>query len=109
MAHFITAPIRCAEMRMRVLPQRCSPLRRVLGVAPAGAVQRKDRGGGFLERRYAPSVATLGERVTACPRELAVDQRHVTRFSQRHDRVAAEPERPGCAAYHEPLHPAPRA
>ena len=80
---------------MRVLPQRCSPLRRVLGVAPAGAVQRKDRGGGFLERRYAPSVATLGERVTACPRELAVDQRHVTRFSQRHDRVAAEPERPG--------------
>ena len=98
-----------AKMRMRVLLQRGSPLRGVLGVAPAGAVQRQDLRGSLLERRYAPCVAALGEGVAAGPRELAVGQGHVTRLGQRHDVVAAEPERPGGAADHEPLHPAPCA
>ena len=98
-----------AKMWMRVLLQRGSPLRRVLGVAPAGAVQRQDLRGSLLERRHARCVAPLGEGITAGPSELAVAQGYVTRIGQRHDGAAAERERPGAAADHEPLHPAPRA
>ena len=96
-------------MRMRVHLQRGSPLRGVLGVAPAGAVQRQDLRGSLLEGRHSPCVAALGEGITAGPGELAVAQGYVPRFGQRDDGAAADPERPGRAADDEPLHPAPRA
>ena len=54
-------------------------------------------------------MAALGEGVTVGPGELAVTQGYVTRFGQRHDGAAAEPERAGGAADDEPLQPAPRA
>ena len=98
-----------AKMRMCVLLQRSSPLRGVLGVAPAGAVQRQDLRGSLFEGRHAPCVAALGEGITAGPRELAVAQGYVPRFGQRDDGAAAEPERPGGAADDEPLYPTPRA
>ena len=59
-------------MWMRVLLQRGSPLSGVLGVAPAGAVQRQDPGGGLLEGRQTPRMAALGKGVAAGPGELAV-------------------------------------
>ena len=68
-------------------------------------MDRDHRLGRLGKRRHAPCPGSVSLRVPAGAGKFAVGQRQLPRFRQRHELVAAEAERAGCAADHEPLHP----
>ena len=93
-----------------VIAQAPPPLpAHLLGVLPDLAVDRDHSLCRVLESRHAACPASVGYRIPARTRDLAVGQRQRARFGQRHKPVASEAECAGLAADHEALHPTPGA
>ena len=86
---------------------RAPPLRGLAG-PPRLAVDGDHLLDRLLERRDSLGASPVRERVAAFACGLAVGERLLAGFGQRHQRIAAETERPGPAADDQPLHPASR-
>ena len=84
------------------------PLCAVLCIAPGRAMQVDDRRGRSFKGRHFDLPQHLC-RVAAGACNLAVGKRLLTRFRQRHQRNAAQPERPLPTPDHQPLLPTPGA